>query len=171
MAEFQQVIDFRVNDHVLRNTARICRHNQELRTRQWVTCVTSRRCGHHELVCGFACRSRDVRVEKHLAPHSTCTTDCCRNGESCIGTGIRTRTAPVVLGSIKSLDHHSVDFCSQMSIPSNLSAMTSMMLSTGFRIHLSRSFALVSIARLRLPARHRSRCQPTNIHCSAAICG
>ena len=86
--------------------------------------------GHHGLVCGFACRSRDVRVERHLALRSTCTTDCRRNGESCIGTGIRSIPTPLVLGP----KHRPVDFCSQTSTPSNLCAMTSVMLSTAFRI-------------------------------------
>ena len=109
MAELQQVTDLGVNDHVLHNAAGFCRHNQELRTRQWVTCVTlatdhvETKHGHHELVCGFACRFRDVRVERHLALRSTCTTDCHRSGEGCVGAGIRSRPTPIVLGSIGSL--------------------------------------------------------------------
>ena len=81
-------------------------------------------------------------MERHLALRSTCTTDCRRNGERCIGTGIRSRPTPLVLGSIKSLNYRPVDFCAQTSIPSNLCAMTSMMLSTAFRIPLSRSLLL-----------------------------
>ena len=62
-----------VGEIPVRERASFCRRNQELRTRQQATCMTfatdhvKRRYGHHELVCGFVSRSRDVRVETHLA--------------------------------------------------------------------------------------------------------
>ena len=93
------------------------RHKQELRTRRAIACRTSTtdhvetKHGHHELVCGLACELRDVRVETHLTLRSTCTTDCRRNGESCVGAEVRSGPAPLVLGSIKSLDQQLFHFC------------------------------------------------------------
>ena len=58
----------------------------------------------------------------------------------------------------------SISACSQTSIPSNLCAMTSVMLSTAFRIPFVPKFVLLSIAHLQRLARRRSRRQPTNLH-------
>ena len=102
--------------------------NQELRTRQAVACMTSTtdhveaKHGHHELVCEL----RDVRAETHLSLCSTCTADCRRNGERCVGAG-----------------------SSQASIPGNLCAMISTMLTTALRDTLVPKFALVSTAHLQ----------------------
>ena len=162
MAEFQQVIDFNVNDHFLRNTACFCRHKQELRTRLQAACMTfttdhvERRYGHHELVCGFACRSRDVRVERHLAFRSTCTTDCRRNVESCIGTGIRSRFHQESRPS--SCRFLFPDVHTQQLVCGDIDDVEDSLQDTLFP-----KFALVSIARLRLRALHRSRRRPTKI--------
>ena len=114
MTEFHHVIDVSVSDHVLRNIAGSCRHNQELRTRQGIACMTSAtdhvetEHGHHELVCGLACELRDVQAKGHLAC-STCTTDFHRSGERCVGAEIRSGPTPLVVGSIKSLDQSTAD--------------------------------------------------------------
>ena len=101
--------------------------------------------GLRVLVCFlfFVRFARDIHVERHFAC-STCTTDCHRNGESSVGAEIRSGLTPRVLGSIWSLDQSTVDFWlfPKTPIPSNLCTMTSVMLSTAFRIPLSRSLLL-----------------------------
>ena len=80
--------------------------------------------------------------QRHLAC-STCTTDCHRNGERWFG-------AKFALNTTRSQFQHqesrpvdlSISHCSQTSIPSNLCATISMMLTTAFRMPLSRSLLL-----------------------------
>ena len=95
----------------------------------------------------------------------TCTTDCHRNGERCVGAGIRSGPTPI------GLDHRPVDFClfpdvhTQQLVCDDIDDVEH-----GFQDTLVPKFALVSIARLHLPARHRSRRQTTNNHLSATMC-
>ena len=162
MIGFQRVNGFSVSDHVLRNTAGFCRYNQELRTRQAIACTTSTtdhveaKHGHHKLVCGLACECRDVRVVKHFVLRGSCTTDCHRNVESCVGAGIRSGPTPIVLGPIRSLDHRPVDFCLFPDVHTQLLVCDDIDdVERGFQDTLVLKFALVSSAHLRLLARQR----------------
>ena len=138
----------------------------------------------HELVCEL----RGVRVETHLPLRSTCTADCRRNGESCVGAEVRsgpntTRSFDPTGFSTRNL---SIPGCSQTSIHSNLCAMISTMLTTAFKIpssqsllmspsRISKDLALDTAARSEVPLAAGSSAVPDASHhastCSATMCG
>ena len=87
---------------------------------------------------------------RNLAFRSTCTTDCRRNIESCVGVEFALdQHHSFLVPSRVSTSRRSLSACSQTSTPSNLCAMISMMLTTAFRIIIVPMFTLVSIAYLQ----------------------
>ena len=127
--------------------------------------------------------------ERHLAC-STSTTDSHRNGERCVGAGNRSGPAPLVLGSIKSLDQQLVDFWLFLDVHTQQLVCDDVDdvdddVDHGLQDALVPKFALVSIAHLQdlvdasgnfaqhsgavrssrsLLARQRSRRRPSRIH-------
>ena len=79
---------------------------------------------------------------------------------------------PIVLGSIRSLDHRPDDFClfpdvhTQQLVCEDIDDVEH-----GFQDTFVPKFALVSIAHLQLPARQRPDASQPNIRSSATMCG
>ena len=115
------------------------------------------------VACGFACRFREVSL--FAAPARQTVVEMAR-----VALALEFAHRSFLVPSGVSTIVLWISACSQTSTPSNLCAMTSMMLSIGFQHALVPKFALVSIAHMWLPARHRSRRQRTN-HRSATMCG